>query len=154
MFRDKLIFGALAGVAADLVMGVPELILWKQKVLSHPLFHYAGSLFLPLDVLHGNYLAQLMGFLASKVYGAFLGVIFIYLLVHTGYRYPRAKGLLYGSFLWLASYCGLATLPIVKLSVHPPTPLETLLFFFLHLLYGFVLGMLAHAYASHRETLA
>lgn len=152
MLRDNLIFGALAGVVADLVMGLPEFILWKLKILPHPLFHYAGSLFLALEKLHGNYLGELMGFIASKVYGAFLGVVFTYLLVYTGRRYFLTKGLIYGAFLWLASYCGLATLPIVKLSAHLRTPLEALLFFFLHLLFGLALGVMARS-LDRQETL-
>ena len=125
MLQDKLIFGALAGVVADLVMSIPELALWKLKILPHPLFHYAASLFLAPDNLHRSYLGELVGFIASKVYGAFLGVVFIYLLVYTGRRYFLSKGLIYGAFLWLVSYCGLATLPVVKLdAVHPRMPLK------------------------------
>ncbi len=147
MLQDKLIFGALAGVVADLVMSIPELALWKLKILPHPLFHYAASLFLAPDNLHGSYLGELVGFIASKVYGAFLGVVFIYLLVYTGRRYFLSKGLIYGAFLWLVSYCGLATLPVVKLdAVHPRMPFEVLLFFFLHLVFGAALGVIARSF--------
>ncbi|NLM37546.1 MAG: hypothetical protein GX202_05400 [Firmicutes bacterium] len=143
MLRDKLIFGALAGVVADLVMNIPELILWKLENLGHPLFHHAGSLLLPLEFVHENFLGAFLGFIAGKVYGAFLGIVFIALLVYTGDRYSRTKGLIYGAFLWLASYSGLASLPIVKLSAHPRTPVEVFLFLLLHLLFGFALGVIA-----------
>lgn len=149
LIRDKLIFGALAGVVADLALNIPEFILWRLKLLPHPLFHYAGSLFMSVDMLHNAYLGEWMGFLASKVYGAFLGVVFIYLLVFTGRRYFITKGVIYGAFIWLVSYCGLAALPVVKLSVHPRTPLEVFIFFFLHLLFGLVLGVMARSYARH-----
>ena len=143
MLRDKLISGALAGVVADLAMSIPEFILWKLKILGHPLFHHAARLLWPLEYVHKNFLGSFLGIIACKVYSAFLGIVFIALLVYTGDRYFRTKGLIYGAFLWLASYSGLASLPIVKLSAHPRTPVEVLLFLFLHLLFGLVLGMIA-----------
>jgi len=139
MLRDKVILGAVAGVLADLVMEIPELILWKQAILSHPLFHYLASLLMPMEA-HHSFLGVIMGFVGTKVYGAFLGVVFIYFLTFTGRRFFLTKGLLYGAFLWLFSYGGLASLPIVKLSVYPRMPLENLFFFFLHLLFGLSLG--------------
>lgn len=146
MLRDKLIFGALAGVVADLVMSIPELALWKLKILGHPLFHHAGSLLLPLEYVHGNFLGAFLGFIAGKVYSAFLGSVFIALLVYTGDRYFRTKGLIYGAFLWLASYSGLALLPIIKLSAHPRTPVEVFLYLLLHLLFGLALGIIAQSF--------
>ncbi|NLY90339.1 MAG: hypothetical protein GX081_01855 [Firmicutes bacterium] len=141
MLRDKVLLGALAGAFANFVMEISELILWKRNILPHPLFHYLASLLMPMEASHHHYLGQVMGFLGTKVYGAFLGVIFIFLLTYTGYRFFWAKGLLYGAFLWLFSYGVLASLPIVKLSAYPRMPLVTLLFLLLHLLFGFALGL-------------
>ncbi|HHT49829.1 MAG TPA: hypothetical protein GXZ98_11125 [Firmicutes bacterium] len=142
MLRDKVLLGALAGIFANFVMEIPELILWKMKILSHPLFHYLGSLFMPVETSHHIYLGEVMGFVGTKVYGAFLGVVFIIFLTYSGYRFVLSKGLLYGAFLWLFSYGGLASIPIVKLSTtYPRMPLENLLFFLLHLLFGFTLGL-------------
>ena len=146
MLRDKLTFGALAGICSVFVMEVPEIILWKLNILPHPLFHLLGSLFMPVDTLHHMYLGELMGFVASKVYGALLGVVFIYLLVFTGHRFFVAKGLIYGAAIWLLSYGGLASIPMVRLSVHQRMPLEILLIFFLHLLYGLTLGVFVRTF--------
>ncbi|HBL35343.1 MAG TPA: hypothetical protein DDZ55_00880 [Firmicutes bacterium] len=151
MLRDKLLFGAFAGVFAGLVMDLPEYILWELNILNHPLSHYAASLFVEHSVLHSNKLGLVLALVVSVVYSAFLGIIFIYLLNLMNKRFVLAKGLLYGAFIWLFSYGILSSLPLVKLSVYSKTPLEILLFFLLHLLYGFCLGLFTRKFGSKLE---
>ena len=149
MLHDRIIFGALSGIIANLVMEVLEIIMWKFKIIPHPLFQHAGSLFMPLDAVYNTGLGGAIGFIACTVYSALLGVVFIYILTFTGKRFSEVMGLIYGAGIWFVSYGGLCSLPIVKLSSAQRKPLGILLYFFLHLLHGFVLGKFARRF-RHR----
>lgn len=140
MLRDRLLFGALAGVVANFIMDLFQFPLWKLKIIKHPLGHYAASLFMEAEAVHHNLLGSLVSFLAGYVYSGFLGVIFLYSLQYTGRRFFIAKGLIYGAFLWLVSYGGLRSLSVVQLREVPTDSWDILLLFLLHLLFGLALG--------------
>lgn len=149
MIQDKLLLGATSGILANIVMDIPQYPLWKLKILRHPLSHYAGSLLLDLHALHHTWYGSVTSFLADYTYSAFLGIIFIYWIgafqqEEANKGYFLIKGLLYGAFVWLASFGGLRSLPLVKL--REVAPGDTLLFFFLHLLFGLVLGWMVQKY--------
>jgi len=151
MFQDKLIFGALSGVAANVIMKIPQYILWKLKMIRHPLSHYAASLFSTSEAVHSLRLGTLIGIIACTVYCAFLGIVFVYLLHYTGKRFFIAKGLIYGAFLWVFSYGGLCSSSLVKLSQLPKLPEEIILFLLLHLVFGIALGGFAQKFDKRLE---
>lgn len=146
MFQDQFLLGVVSGVVANIVMDIPEYTLWKIQLIRHPLSHYAGSLFLDQQSMHHTWHGSIVGFLADYTYSALLGIIFIYLLsaaqredANSG-DYLR-KGVFYGAFIWLFSFGGLRSLAIIKL--REVALGDTLIFFFLHLLFGLVLGWMA-----------
>lgn len=146
MFQDQFLLGVASGALANIVMDIPQYPLWKTHIIRHPLSHYAGSLFMDLQSLHHTWYGSVVSFLADYTYSALLGIIFIYLIsaaqredVNRGYY--LTKGIFYGAFLWLISFGGLRSLAIVKL--REVAPGDALIFFFLHLLFGLVLGWMA-----------
>ena len=149
VFQDKIIFGVVSGLIAHGVMEIFEFFFWKANLLKHTLAHYAGSIIIDLHTLHHTSYGSVVSFLADYIYGAILGVFFIYLVTGTknlreGRGYFILKGLFYGAFLWFFSYGGLRSLSIVKLREVGPG--DALIAFFLHLLFGFLLGWITHKY--------
>ncbi|HHZ20561.1 MAG TPA: hypothetical protein GX391_08665 [Firmicutes bacterium] len=55
MVKDKILFGTLIGLLATLAMDLLQIPLWKLKIISHPLAHYAGSLFADHYVLNHTF---------------------------------------------------------------------------------------------------
>ncbi len=141
MLKDKVLFGALIGILANIVMDIPQYPLWKLKIIMHPLSHYAGSLFIDANTLHHSLFGSAVSFFADYSYSAFLGIFFIYFLEFTGKRYFFLKGLLFGAFIWLFSFGGLRSLAMVKL--RQVVPGDWGIIFLLHLLFGLALGVLA-----------
>jgi hypothetical protein len=144
MWRDKVIFGSLSGVLANIAMDILQFPLWKMKLLAHPLSHYAGSVFLASDMLHHSWYGSLYSFLSDYLYGAILGILFMYAALKGEQHYLITKGLLYGAFIWLVSFGGLRALPIVTL--REIIPGDVIFYFLFHLIYGLALGILARNY--------
>lgn len=154
MIQDKSLLGTISGILANIIMDIPQYPLWKLKIIRHPLSHYAGSLFVDLYTLHHTWYGSVASFLADYTYSALLGIIFVYWLSvspqkksqqdKSQRRHFLLKGLLYGAFLWFGSFGVLRSLHVVKL--REVVPSDALLFFFLHLLFGLVLGWMAQKY--------
>lgn len=142
MLKDKVLFGTLVGLLANIVMDIPQYPLWKLKIIMHPLSHYAGSLFLDLNTLHHSWTGSVISFFADYSYSAFLGIVFIYFLEFTGKRYYLQKGLIFGAFLWLFSFGGLRSLSLVKLRQVAPGDWGIIIG--IHLLFGLALGVITH----------
>ena len=141
MLRDRVVFGGIVGVLSKVAMDIFQIPFWKMKILEHPLAHYAGSLFIGISTIHHTLLGTAISFLADYIYGVFLGILFIYLVHYViGKDNLILKGLLFGAFLWLFSFGGLRSLPIVKLrqviSANMPY------YFLIHMVFGLVLGFL------------
>ncbi len=138
MIHDKVVFGAFIGVLSKIAMDIFQIPLWLMKIVKHPLAHYAGSLFININTIHHTLLGLVINFLADYIYGAFLGIVFAYLIHMVGRRYLIFKGLLFGAFLWLFSFGGLRSLPIVKLreviDVNMPY------YLLIHIIFGLALG--------------
>ena len=146
MNRDKVIFGGLIGIFANVAMDVLQYPLWKMQIIRHTLSHYVASLFLDFNTLHFSWIGSVTSFIADYIYGAFLGIIFVYWVHRTGKRYLLMKGLIYGGFLWLFSFGGLRSLPVVTLREYVPS--QTLYYLVFHLVFGVTLGLLTERYGE------
>lgn len=148
MLQDRMIQGAVSGILAKAVYNVLEFPLWKVGIISHPVGHYIQSIFIQPE--HHLFFGTAIGFVADYVYATFLGVIFIYFLVFAGMRYAYVKGMLYGAFLWMASYGVLRSLPVVTFrQVIPQDVLPQLI---LHIIYGWALGWIVSRLKAMEES--
>ncbi|HEX3048855.1 MAG TPA: hypothetical protein VHY08_29165 [Bacillota bacterium] len=139
MIRDKLVFGGLVGFLSKFALDIFEIPMWMMKVIKHPLDHYGASLFLDQKTIHHTVLGLVISVLTDYVYGVFLGSLFVYLVKFTGKRNLVYKGLIFGAFLWLFSFGGLRSLPMVKL--REVIPENVPYYLFLHLVFGLALGL-------------
>ena len=147
MLRDRLLFGALAGVVANFIMDLLEFPLWKLDAIQYTLGHYAASLFMGAETTHHTLIGSVASFLADNIYSAVLGVIFLYLLLSTGQRFLLVKGLIYGAFLWLFSYGGMRSLSVVQLRNVPTESWDIIIQFLLHRVWS-RLGWFTQKYGS------
>lgn len=147
MIHDKVVFGGLIGVLANVGMDIFQFPFWKLKIIKHPLSHYAASMFLDLQALHPTMLGSVISLLADYFYSAFLGVLFVYIIYLTGKHFLIIKGIIFGSFLWLFSFGGLRSLPIVKLQ--EVISVDVIYHLIFHLIFGFALGLLVKKYGEH-----
>lgn len=139
MIRDKVVFGGLIGVLSKIAMDIFQIPLWKLKMIKHPLAHYAGSLFMGIDTIHHTLLGIIISFLVDYIYAIFLGISFVYLVRYIiGKQNLILKGLLFGAFIWLFSFGGLRSLPIVKL--HQVIFANMPYYFLIHMVFGLALG--------------
>lgn len=138
MIRDKVVFGGLVGVLSKIAMDVFQIPIWILKMIAHPLAHYAASLFMDVHALHHTLVGSVVSLLADYIYGIFWGVLFVYLIFKSGECNLIFKGLMFGAFIWLFSFGGLRSLPIVQL--REVIPNQALYYLFIHIVFGFALG--------------
>ena len=131
---------------ANLAMGLFQFPLWKLGIIKHPLAHYAASMFMNPLTIHHTITGSVVGSVANYIYGAFWGIIFVYSVYFTGKRYLIIKGFIFGAFLWLISFGGLRSLPIVKL--REVMPENVLYYLFFHLVFGLALGLLVKEFGE------
>ncbi len=151
MLRDRLLFGALAGLVANQIMDLFEYPLWKLKAIKYMLGHYAASIFLSAETPHHTQIGAVVSFLADNIYSTSLGVLFLFLLSVTGERFILAKGFIYGLFLWFFSYGVLRSLSVVQLREVPANSWEIVLYLLLHLVYGLALGWFTQKYGPEEK---
>lgn|GEM_PF-764751 len=149
MYEDKIIRGAVCGVFGNVLKNILEFTLWKVGWLQHPLSHFATSMFMHPN--HDIFFGSWLGFLMDYIYGAFLGVAFIFLLFFFGNEewFVLTKGLLYGAFVWLFSYSGIRVLPVITL--RSVGELDAVLEFLVHLTFGLGLGLALERWRRYRQ---
>lgn len=140
MIRDKVIFGGIVGFLANLAMNVFQYPMWRLGIVKHPLSHYAGSLFLDFNTLHHTFYGAVVAWTVDILYSVLWGILFVYLMDWTGRRHFMIKGILFGALIWLVSFGGIRTFPMVTLREY--LPVQALYYLFFHLVFGFVLGVL------------
>lgn len=146
MLRDKIIFGSLIGLLANIAMNILQYPLWGLSLVKHPLSHYAGSLFLDPKTLHHTVLGWVVSIIADLVYSALWGCIFTYYLEFTGKWYFVFKGLVFATFMWLFSFGWIRALPIVTLRETMPS--QALFYLLFHLVFGLALGISARKWGE------
>ena len=149
LLKDKLIFGSFIGLVAGLLKDLLTLIFYQLKILDGLFCHFAGGMFFrfsALDLTSPEWPLLVIGYLGDLTLSGILGVIFVYLVKTTGPRYIILKGIFYGAAVWFAIFGGVLALGISK--VQEKQPVHTLIMFFVHLLFGYVLGLLLTKYGK------
>ena len=142
ILKDKLVLGALAGVTADITQDIIQFGLEKLNLIKYNLDSFACSMFIRVNntSIITEHLGIIIGKLSGAAHSVILGIIFVYLIKLSGIRFILSKGLLYGFILWFIIFGGIrAALHVSYLQDYDP--LHTLIFFFVHLLFGLVLGL-------------
>jgi hypothetical protein len=138
LIRDKVVIGALTGLLGKVAMDIFQIPIWYLKLIKHPLSHYAASLLIDVYTIHHTLVGAVVSLLADYIYGIFWGIVFVYWIYLVGKHQVILKGLMFGTFLWLFSFGGLRSLPIVKL--REVVSDQALYFFFFHIIFGLALG--------------
>lgn len=138
MIHDKVVIGGLVGLLGKVSMDIFQFPMWRMKIVKHPLAHYGASLIVDVQTIHHTLFGTVVSLLVDYIYGIFLGIVFVYFIHFTGKRHFILKGLIFGAFLWLFSYGGLRSLPMVKL--REVISGQALYFLLFHLVFGLGLG--------------
>ncbi|ADG82088.1 hypothetical protein [Thermincola potens] len=148
--EDRLIAGGVAGLAGSLVMvGLDYLVNLIPGVSTNLLL--AASAILSTDVELGTVTGNVTGFIIHLICGSILGVIFIFLLEITKYRFVLLKGFLFGIGAWFI-VCGmiarLLNLPIQDKFI------DNLFMLLIHIPFGLTTAFVIKNYVKYsvRET--
>ena len=150
VLHDKVLVGAMAGVLAAAVRELTELGFYVLGILGRRCTQLAASMFVTPATAESGGLALVIGFLADATISGTAGVLFVYFICLTGRRLTVLKGLLLGPFYWVSVFGALKSWHLCKLSVDQP--LQVLLFFLTHLIWGLTIGWFVNKYG--RKALA
>jgi hypothetical protein len=148
MIRDKVMTGGLVGLLGKIAMDIFQVLMWRLKLIKHPLAHYGASLIVNVQTVHHTLLGSVVSLLVDYIYGIFLGIVFVYFIYFTGKRHFIFKGLIFGAFVWLFSFGGLRSLPMVKL--REVVSSEALYYLLFHLIFGLGLGFAMKRFSEHQ----
>jgi hypothetical protein len=142
VIKDKLVLGSLAGIIADIIQDLFQLGLEKLNLIKFSLDNFAGSMFIRVsnNSMITGHLGWMVGNLSGAALSIILGIIFVYVIDLSGFRFIITKGILYGFILWYIIYGGfMAALHISYLQDFDP--FHALIFVIVHLLFGLSLGI-------------
>lgn len=137
--------GAVAGVAAAVVMGITAMIFKLLGLCDLCIISIGGGLFAGA-LLKTSPLWLVIGWSVHLLIGVLLGVIFVCILTYVGRDYAVVKGVVFGGLVWVVQIGVIGKI----LGVIPdrPPPGELLILFGYHLLYGAVLGYVVSRWVS------
>jgi len=117
--RDRLIAGAIAGVAANVVkMGIEHSSQFLGLTQETGMKKAAGFFLSPRKTMSPK--GKIIGFIGDYSIAAFLGVFASYLMTFTGKDYYLLKGLTVGNFSWSFMNGVLAQLGGSKVKANDP----------------------------------
>jgi len=135
MLKDKILVGSMAGIIATLFKAIPNLILWKLKIVPALYLHIAASsLILPKDV--NRPIGIIIGLIADLITGGTIGILAAQGLKIFGCDYLAHKGLVIGSLVWLFGFGVALNLGVAK--INPSDPLLQLTSLIDHLIFGLI----------------
>ena len=143
MFKNKVIFGSIAGLAATLIKDGINQTLYSLKILKTLFAQYASGVFVKSIEAH-SLLGIIFGYFADFVVSAVIGIVFLYSLEKTQPKYIIYQGMIFGLIAWVGIYGVFISLHITSVAARPL--IEVILMFFIHLVYGFVLGLIVNKY--------
>ena len=134
---DKLIFGSVVGLLADVVKLLFNYLGYLFNFSNVVFWQIIAVRFLPEKDLHRP-VAYFIGGLADLAVAAALGVTFVYLLSLTGWRYIYIKGSGFGIIIWVGLFGTLLSQTTHNvLALQSPAIVVTV---FAHLLFGIALA--------------
>jgi hypothetical protein len=138
MFKNKVYLGVFAGLAATVVKDLLNQVLFSAKVVKVLFAQYAAGVFIRAMETKSLF-GIVAGYFIDFGLSALLGIIFVFLLEKTKPAHLLFQGFLYGIALFISIYGALLSFGISFVKERPL--LDVVLMFFIHLLYGLVLGL-------------
>ncbi len=134
-YHDRLMHGALAGLAGGTVQTVYAVIMKYLHITEVEFVDYAEILTLGRD--YGG-VTSIVGVVGHLINATFWGMLFALIIRFSRQRFYITKGVGLGIFIWLFSL-GLATM--YKLPIfHTPSPRTAFVLLFGAILWGFVMS--------------
>jgi len=144
---DKIVSGGLAGLISGIVVGVLISFLHGLGLTGYNAVNIAGGVFMQQVLVNPSPVWLAIGWAAHLVISVTSGVILAALLNYSGFDYAVLKGIMFGGLLWLFSFGVVA--PLLGYTLLPLlSPLDLLVSFFRHLLFGALASAL---YAAFRR---
>lgn len=137
MLQDRMVFGAIAGMAGAVVQNFYAVIA-ESMGLTGPVYLNYGKIVLMLKD-YNDPLADTLGVIGHFTWDIILGIAFAYLVSLTSSRYYILKGIIYGIIVWyfIKVIATLFKIPVI-IGVQP----HTVAFFFIGaILYGATLAL-------------
>jgi uncharacterized membrane protein YagU involved in acid resistance len=139
-FKDRVLLGGIAGALGLLTRDVWSFFAKKIGIAKFYVWQRSADLFVEGKELK-SFVGNLVGFLADIIFGAILGIAFVYFLKFTSHKNIIIKGLGFGIFAWLFLFgILLGNLPGAQQTV-PKEALGNFSAFIGHSIYGISLGI-------------
>lgn len=142
-FKDRVILGGIAGTLAIITRDVWSFL---SKMIGFAKFYVwqrSADLFIEDGKALKSFIGNMVGFLADMVFGAMLGILFVYLLKATNQKSIIIKGWIFGIIAWLFLFGMLVGNLPGSQSTAPKDALSNISAFIGHSIYGISLGIYA-----------
>jgi len=139
IIKDKVLLGAIIGLAADTVKLTVNYLLFLFNFTPVIFWQLTASRFLDEKYLYDP-VAYLIGGVADLTVSAAFGVLFVYLIQLLGRKYLLIKGIGFAMFIWVAVFGTLLGQSVAeKLPQEPAGIVVTII---AHFFYGVALSFL------------
>ncbi|MCK8817446.1 hypothetical protein MWH28_08750 [Natroniella sulfidigena] len=143
--KDKLTFGAVAGMIANIFKNAFIFGLYFFDVIKYTTWHMASSSYISKDRI--NTLGSLIpGAVTDYFMASIMGIIIMYLLYFTGKENYIFKGVMVGLFYWVAIYGIVMSLEITY--INPDDLITNLSQIVAHLIIGSLTAFIIVKYGS------
>ncbi|HEX3047627.1 MAG TPA: hypothetical protein VHY08_22940 [Bacillota bacterium] len=145
MFKNKVFLGVFAGLASTIVKDAINQVLYSFKIIKILFAQYAVGVFIK-TVETKSLPGIVTGYFIDFGLSALLGIIFVFLLVKTKPIHLLFQGFLFGIAMFICIYGALLSFGISSVRERPL--LDVILMFFIHLIYGLVLGLFVQKFGK------
>lgn len=135
--KDKITLGAAAGILANLITSIIDIVLYKLNINKFIHFHIAASAYFPVRDVN-TLPALIIGGISDFTVAAVFGVIIVYILFLTGTDYFYVKGLMVSLLYWLLLYGMILRLNIAR--IDPTDPGTNLVHLATHIILGLLIS--------------
>ncbi|MCK8827734.1 hypothetical protein MWH25_08250 [Natroniella acetigena] len=143
--KDKLTFGAAAGMIANIFKNIFVFGLYFFNIIQYTTWHMASSSYISKDRI--NTLGSLIpGAVTDYFMASIMGIIIMYLLYFTGKEHYIFKGVMVGLFYWVAIYGIVMSLETTY--INPDDLITTLSQIAAHLIIGSLTAFIIVKYGS------
>lgn len=140
--QNKQVFGAVAGLIAGIIKDLTDLTFYFLGIINKHFGYLASGLFSSPKEANSIF-GWIDGYLANFIIDASLGVVFMY-LIQSDPQYIKTKGVFFGAVVWLLILGALTSFHIT--TVPTKSAFDGFMNFFVHILYGFLLGLSVDKY--------
>jgi hypothetical protein len=145
MLKNKVFLGVFAGLTATIVKDAVNQVLYSLKIIKILFAQYAAGVF--ISAVEAKSLPGIVvGYFIDFGLSLLLGIVFVFLLEKTKPTHLLFQGFLYGIALFICIYGALLSFGISSIRERPL--LDVILMFFIHLIYGLVLGLFVQKFGK------